>query len=94
MNQDNSLDAMLRTLGGTDDAKMVPEGFMGGVWHRAGQMAEAIETRRRLALFAAIFVTGLGGGFWTIQKPVPEAPTYQLSAGADLSPAALLHIQS
>lgn len=94
MDQETRLDRALHALGSSPPGSPT-DGFMDGVWLRAGQLAEAAEARRRLALFAAVFVTGLGAGFWTIQEPAePLAPDYQLVEGADLSPAALLHLQS
>jgi hypothetical protein len=94
MAQDTRLENALRSLGGAAGDEM-PEGFMDGVWLKAGQLTEAAEGRRRLALFAGVFAAGLGAGFWTMESPASEQPQgYSLIAGADLSPAALLHVQS
>jgi|TARA_R100000501_G_scaffold18540_1_gene40539 hypothetical protein len=94
MDQENRLNDVLLSFGGMQQGS-VPDGFMDGVWLRAGEMAEAANARRRVALFAAIFVAGLGGGFGTIQTPAQAEPTsYDLFAGADLSPAVLLHVDS
>ncbi|MCP1471886.1 hypothetical protein J3E64_003599 [Sphingobium sp. OAS761] len=94
MDQESRLNDALQSLGDTQ-ADVVPEGFMNSVWSRAGEMAEAANARRRLALFAVIFAAGMGGGIGTIQTPPVKAETtsYQLFAGADLSPAVLLHVE-
>ncbi|WP_147395435.1 hypothetical protein [Altericroceibacterium spongiae] len=94
MKQDHRLNEALQSLGDNDPDRL-PDGFMDGVWQRAGEMVEAMNTRRRLALLAAIFVAGLGGGFGTIHAPGRAEPEAQpLFAGSDLSPAVLLHVQS
>lgn len=100
MDQETRLNEALQSFGqsfgpslGTTASGELPDGFMDGVWLRAGEMAEAANARRRVALFAAIFVAGLGGGFGTIQTPAPAGPqSHLLFAGADLSPAVLLHV--
>ncbi|MDX1581206.1 MAG: hypothetical protein R3360_06235 [Alphaproteobacteria bacterium] len=90
MDSETKIDTALCAFGRADTSD-VPDDFMGGVWLRAGQMGEAVEARRRLALFAVVFVTGLGAGFVTMQSPAQaEAPAYQLVVGEDLSPASLL----
>lgn len=90
MDSETRIDRALSAFG-TADIGTLSDDFMDGVWLRAGQMAEAVEVRRRLALFAAVFVTGLGAGFATTQSPAQaEEPAYQLVAGEDLSPASLL----
>ena len=61
MRNNQTLDAMLGTLG-TQDSFKVPDDFMTGVWQRAGQLGEIVERRRRMALFAGLFVVGLGAG--------------------------------
>jgi hypothetical protein len=71
-----------------------PDGFMDGVWMRAGQFQEVSARRTRLALFAAMAFVGLGAGFGTTQAPANAEPAaYQLVDGADLSPATLLHVE-
>ena len=55
MRNNQTLDAMLGTLG-TQDSFKVPDDFMTGVWQRAGQLGEIVERRRRMALFAGLFV--------------------------------------
>ncbi|RKF22647.1 hypothetical protein D6851_05380 [Altericroceibacterium spongiae] len=93
MDQETRLNDALRSLGGMQ-SEVVPEGFMDSVWSRAGEMAEAANARRRLALFAVIFAAGMGGGIGTIQTPAKAEPTsHELFAGADLSPAVLLHVE-
>ena len=57
MDQETRLNDALHSLGHMQ-TDVVPEGFMDGVWSRAGEMAEAANARRRLALFAVIFVYG------------------------------------
>ena len=49
MRNNQTLDAMLGTLG-TQDSFKVPDDFMTGVWQRAGQLGEIVERRRRMAL--------------------------------------------
>ncbi|ETI60523.1 hypothetical protein C100_18785 [Sphingobium sp. C100] len=93
MDQETRLNDALHSLGEMQ-TDVVPEGFMDSVWSRAGEMAEAANARYRLALFAVIFAAGMGGGIGTIQTPVrAETTSYQLFAGADLSPAVLLHVE-
>ena len=58
MRDNQTLDAMLGTLGAQDSFE-VPDDFMTGVWQRAGQLGEIVERRRRMALFAGLFVVGL-----------------------------------
>ena len=83
MDSETKIDTALGAFGRADTLD-VPDDFMEGVWLRAGQMAEAVDARRRLALFAVVFVTGLGAGFMTIQQPAQaEEPVYQLVAGED-----------
>ncbi len=90
MDSETRIDNALGALGSSAAGPLSAD-FMDGVWLRAGQMAEAADAKRRLALFAAVFVTGLGAGFVTIQPPVQtQEPVYQLIVGEDLSPASLL----
>lgn len=71
-----------------------PDGFFDGVWQRVGQLQERADGRRRLALFCGLIVVGLGAGFGTSQTPAfAQPPSYKLIAGAELSPAALLHLE-
>jgi len=72
-----------------------PEGLFDGVWQRVGQIQERIERRHKLALFAGLFVVGLGSGFGVAQDPAAANPApYQLIAADQLSPSALLHVES
>ncbi|MBR0552710.1 hypothetical protein [Stakelama marina] len=72
----------------------LPEEFMDGVWLRAGEIAAGADGRRRITLLA-IFMVGLGAGYGTIEATDHDEPqAYQLVAGADLSPANLLHVLS
>lgn len=87
---DQSLGALAAVATGT-----VQEGFVDGVWQRVGQMQERAEARTKLALFCGIFVVGLGAGLGTVEAPTAGQPvTYNLIAGDDFSPSALLHIES
>ncbi len=72
----------------------LPDGFMDGVWMRAGKMEELSVRRTRLAVFAVMAFVGLGAGFGATQAPAYAGPaSYQLVDGADLSPASLLHVE-
>ena len=93
MRNDHQLDNALARLG-TMPEPAPPDGFMDGVWMRAGQFQEVSARRTRLALFAAMAFVGLGAGFGTTQAPANAGPAgYQLVDGADLSPATLLHVE-
>lgn len=92
----NDLDAMLGRLA-SQATGGVPDDFMEGVWERAGQLGEIAERRRRTAMFAALFVVGLGAGVGTTEWPSAYGLTTHdrdssLLAGERLSPAALLHV--
>ena len=95
MADDQTLDAMLGKLA-SHDVRAMPDDFMNGVWQRAGQLGEIAERRRRMALFAGVFVVGLGAGAGTIGWPGYYGPPQQaegsLTGSEQLSPAALLHV--
>lgn len=98
MRDNQTLDAMLGTMA-SQEAGDVPPDFMNGVWERAGQLSEVADQRRRMALFAGLFVVGLaagaGTGGWPQQYSQPaETVGQSLIAGESLSPAALLHVGS
>jgi hypothetical protein len=91
-----SLDEALASLSGQGFAP-APEDFMDGVWQRAGQLGEIAERRRRTALFAGLFIIGLGAGVGTTGIPygygAPQhGAVYDFAASEQLSPAALLHV--
>ena len=94
MNEHDRLDRALELLrisgGHAPDAH-----FMDGVWHRAGQLAERAEARRRLGLFAASLGIGLASGFLVTEAPAGgQAGSHALVASHDLSAAGLLKIGS
>lgn len=96
MRDNQTLDAMLGTLASQETCD-VPADFMNGVWQRAGQLGEVVERRRRMALFAGLFVVGLGAGAGTGEWPshygLGQPGTGEsLVFGERLSPAALLHV--
>ncbi|TNE43082.1 MAG: hypothetical protein EP345_04710 [Sphingomonadales bacterium] len=75
-------------------APSVSDDFMDGVWMRAGQLEERSSERARLALFAAMAFVGLGAGIGATAAPASaETAGFRLVDGADLSPAALLHVE-
>jgi len=87
---DTTLSSLAAKTGGS-----IPEGFMDGVWQRAGQLGEIADRRRRAALFSGLFVIGLGSGVSTTVLPNSLAPNSQVAAYAfdaskALSPSALL----
>ena len=94
MNRQPSFDAALASLSektGSGD----PHQIMDGVWHRAGQLGEIAEMRRRAALFSGLFVVGLGAGFGASEVPRSLDPGTTIAvasfdSGERLSPAALL----
>ncbi len=89
----STLDASLAAFGASATAA-APDGFLDGVWQRAGQLQERADGRRRLAVFCGLFAVGLGAGFGTIQKPAAaNSAPYQLGSTGDLSPSALLDFQ-
>ncbi|WP_022674327.1 hypothetical protein [Novosphingopyxis baekryungensis] len=97
MRDNQTLDAMLGTLGAQDSFE-VPDDFMTGVWQRAGQLGEIVERRRRMALFAGLFVVGLGAGAGTSGWPAQFAGSQasiadSIIVGERLSPSALLHVE-
>lgn len=93
MDNNSHLDASFAALGSTANTA-VPDGFIDGVWQRAGQLQERADSRRRLALFCGLFFIGLGAGFSTIQTPASASVApYQLGLIDDLSPSALLHVE-
>ena len=96
MRDNQTLDAMLGTMA-SQKAGDVPPDFMNGVWQRAGQLGEIADQRRRMALFAGLFVVGLGAGLGTSELPYQYGATTQhasdsFMSGEQLSPAALLHV--
>ncbi len=97
MRDNQSLDAVLGSLSATA-ASEVPPDFMDGVWQRAGQLGEIADRRRRAALFAGLFVVGLGAGAGTSGWPggygaSPASFGESLILGEQLSPSALLHVE-
>ncbi|AMG75159.1 hypothetical protein [Sphingopyxis granuli] len=93
MRNEQRLDNALARLRSSADPAL-PDGFMDGVWMRAGQMEALSAQRTRFVLFAAMAFIGLGAGFGTTQAPAHAEPAgYQLVEGANLSPAALLHVE-
>lgn len=97
MRDNQSLDAVLGSLSATA-ASEVPADFMDGVWQRAGKLGEIADRRRRAALFAGLFVVGLGAGAGTSGWPggYGASPTpfgESLILGEQLSPSALLHVE-
>ena len=93
MHNDDHVDLALAKLRAIPDP-VLPDGFMDGVWMRAGRFEEMSSRRTRLGLFVAMAFIGLGAGFGTTQAPVHAEPaSYQLGDGADLSPASLLHVE-
>lgn len=98
MRDNQTLDAMLGTMA-SRGAGDVPPDFMHGVWQRAGQLGEIADQRRRMALFAGLFVVGLAAGAgtsgWPAQFGQPAGIVGEsLVGGEALSPAALLHVGS
>ena len=93
MNNHELFDRALAGLGNMRDPS-VPDGFMEGVWARAGQFEAKASGRARLALFAAMAFVGLGAGIGSTAAPASaETASFRLVDGADLSPAALLHVE-
>lgn len=93
MAQNEKLNLVLQRLRAAPDPAL-PEGFMDGVWMRAGKLEQVSGARARLALITAMAFIGLGAGFGTTQSPArAERANYQLIEGSDLSPASLLHVQ-
>lgn len=93
MRDEHRLDKALARLG-SGSGGAIPEDFMDGVWMRAGRLEEVSARRTHLVLFAAMAFIGLGAGFGTTRAPANAEPAgYQLVEGADLSPAALLHVE-
>jgi len=93
MRNEQRLENALASLRSSADP-VLPDGFMDGVWLRAGHLEEASARRTRLSLFAAMSFVGLGAGFGTTQAPANAEPVgYQLVEGANMSPAALLHVE-
>ena len=93
MRDDQYLDGALCSLASQEHSK-TPADFMDGVWQRAGEIADQ---RRRMALFAGLFVVGLGAGVGTSELPYQYGATTQhasdsFMSGEQLSPAALLHV--
>lgn len=96
MRDNHSLDAVLGSLSATA-AGEVPADFMDGIWQRAGQLGEIADRRRRAALFAGLFLVGLGAGAGTTEWPggygaSPAQSGETLILGEPLSPSALLHV--
>lgn len=96
MPDDQYLDGALCSLASQEHSK-TPTDFMNGVWQRAGQLGEIADQRRRMALFAGLFVVGLGAGVGTSELPYQYGATTEQTggsfmAGEQLSPAALLHV--
>ena len=63
------------------------------VWQRAGELQARKDGRQRMALFAGLFVVGLGAGAGLPQTAAiaSESPSVAFSGG-DLTPSALLHV--
>tara|TARA_R110000787_G_scaffold286414_1_gene404741 strand:- start:17836 stop:18120 length:285 start_codon:yes stop_codon:yes gene_type:complete len=93
--REDQLDQSLGALAASTMTAVAREGFIDGVWQRVGQLQERAEARTRLALFCGVFAVGLGAGLGTVQIPdFGKQATYSLIAGNDLSPSALLHVES
>jgi len=87
------LDRSLGALGQSMCAS-VPDGFMDGVWQRAGELGAIADRRMRMALFAGLFVVGLGAGIGTTQSPAYAGPAaYSIDASSQLAPSVLLHFE-
>lgn len=96
MDKSQTLDAMLGALALQEPCDVPPD-FMDGVWLRAGQLGEVVARRRRTALFAGLFVIGLGAGVgigeWPSGSGIGRPGMGEdLIVGERLSPAALLHV--
>lgn len=92
MSTGGNLNQVLARLG-QSPCPGVSEGFMDGVWERAGEMAERRDSRMRLSLFVGLAAIGLGAGATVAQAPAyAQHPTYLVSNEARLSPAVLLHL--
>ena len=94
MTKHPSLDTALASLAAETSASHT-DGFMDGVWQRAGQLGEIADRRRRAAVFSGLFVVGLGSGISTTVLPNSLAPNSQVAAydfdvSRTLSPTALL----
>ena len=94
MSNQPSFDSAIAALAGAT-ASADTNRVMDGVWQRAGQLSEIADRRQRLALFAGLFVVGLGAGVGTTGYPdqsMSSAPTatFDLGSSDRLSPAALL----
>lgn len=93
MHDESRLDMTLASLGARQRPSL-PEGFMDGVWMRAGRQEEVSRGRFRLVLMAGMALIGLGSGFGITQAPArAEASGYSLMDGSELSPASLLHVE-
>lgn len=93
MDHNNRLDSSLGALGRSMLAS-VPDGFMDGVWLRAGELGAIADRRRRMALLVGLFVVGLGAGIGTTQTPANSGPaTYAIGASSELAPSALLQFE-
>lgn len=92
MNADHKLTETLSILG-AEPARDVSDDFMHSVWEKAGQLQNRRDQRHRTALFAALFVVGLGTGIGTVQVPAQASEAvYILGSDVSLSPASLLHV--
>lgn len=94
MTKHPSVDTTLASLAAETSASH-PEGFMDGVWQRAGQLGEIADRRRRAALFSGLFVIGLGTGVGTTAWPnglvsSPQVAASDFDTSHTLSPSALL----
>ena len=92
MSANHPLDTTLQALSGIapDQAR---EGFLDGVWQRAGELQAQREGRQRMGLFAGLFVVALAAGAGMPQTAsfASERPVISLSGDA-LAPAALLQV--
>lgn len=93
MNKNELIDRALADLGSMP-APSMSDGFMDGVWMRAGQLEERASGRASLALIAAMAFVGLGAGIGATAAPTSaETAGFRLIDGAILSPSALLHVE-
>ena len=92
MTANDPLDAPLRALSGLSSGP-VQDGFLDGVWQRAGELQAQQDGRQRLGLFAGLFVVGLAAGAGVPQTAAlaSERPAVSLSGDA-LAPASLLQV--
>ncbi|WP_138921424.1 hypothetical protein [Novosphingobium pentaromativorans] len=90
---DREIDRLLQKLALENMPESIVPEFYDGIWERIGRLQQGRESRHKMMAAFCIVALGLGAGMATTGVPAAaQKHRYAIVEGADLSPAALLHI--